>query len=80
MMTPELLAKVERLRPIAGGLGVPLATFAIAWVKEQPGVDCVLLGARTPEQLAETLRAADVALPPDALAAVDAVFPPGEGR
>jgi len=41
----------------------------------QDGVASVLVGATSPEQLAETTRASGVQLPPEAVAAIDSLFP-----
>ena len=48
---------VDRLRPVAARLGVPIADLVLAWTAEQPGVRSVLFGATSPEQVAENARA-----------------------
>ena len=45
--------KVERLRPIAEGLGTNLAKFSIAWCAKNPNVSSVILGASKMNQLEE---------------------------
>ena len=47
--------------------------FAIAWTLTRDFLGSTLIGVTTPEQLDPILAAADAKLPPDALAAVDAV-------
>ena len=42
--------------------GVSMAQVALAWVRQQPAVTSVILGARTLEQLQDNLAAADLAL------------------
>jgi voltage-dependent potassium channel beta subunit len=58
---PANIAKVERLRPIAGELGCTLAQLAIAWCLANPNVSTVILGASRAEQLRENLGAMEVA-------------------
>ena len=58
---PANIAKVERLRPIAGELGCSLAQLAIAWCLANPNVSTVILGASRIEQLRENLGAMEVA-------------------
>ncbi|MGQ9369245.1 aldo/keto reductase [Azospirillum sp. ST 5-10] len=71
------LALVERLRAVAGRIGVSVAQVAIAWVLAQ-GADIVpLVGARRRDQLAEALGALDVALSAGDLAALAEAVPPG---
>lgn len=60
--TPEHFARVERLRAIADGLGVPLARLAIAWTLHRPEVTTAIVGATRPEQLQENVAAADLEL------------------
>jgi voltage-dependent potassium channel beta subunit len=75
-LTDDVLARVERLRPIAGDLGLTMAQLALAWCLRQDGVASVIVGATRPAQLAETAKASGVKLPPDAVAAIDRLFPP----
>ena len=64
---------VEAMRPIAATRGVSVAQIAIAWVLAKPWVTSVIIGAKTPEQLADNLAAASVTLTPDEVATLDAV-------
>jgi aryl-alcohol dehydrogenase-like predicted oxidoreductase len=66
-------AAIERLEPLAHRRGTSLATLALAWVLQRPGVSIVLAGARTAAQVDENLGAADLRLTPDDVAAVDAI-------
>jgi aryl-alcohol dehydrogenase (NADP+) len=68
---------VDRLTVIAEDAGITLTSLAIGFVLAHPAVSAVLLGPRTPEQLTDLLRHADVMLDADTLAAVDAVVAPG---
>ncbi|MYM88263.1 aldo/keto reductase [Rugamonas sp. FT82W] len=71
------LALVEKLRAIAGELGVSVAQVAIAWVAAQ-GEDIVpLVGARTRVRLEEALASTRVKLSPSDLARLEQAVPPG---
>lgn len=59
----ELLAKVDQLRPTAERLGLSLSQLAIAFTLHTPGVTTAIVGASTPEQLEENLKASGVSLP-----------------
>lgn len=74
-LAEDVLGRVEQLRPLAAGLGLTMAQLALAWCLRQDGVASVLVGATSPEQLAETTRASGVQLPPEAVAAIDSLFP-----
>ena len=70
------LALVERVRAIAGEMGVSVAQVAIAWVLAQ-GSDIVpLVGARRRDRLQEALGALDVTLSAGDLAKLAAAVPP----
>ena len=58
---------------IAQECGTSVATLAVAWTLMHDFVGATLIGATAPEQLTETLAAADFTLPPEARAACDAV-------
>jgi aryl-alcohol dehydrogenase-like predicted oxidoreductase len=55
------LAAVRKLAAIAGAIGVPLPSLAIAWCLKNPHVSTVILGASKVEQLQQNLRALEVA-------------------
>lgn len=67
---------LDRLRAVAADAGVSMAQAAIAWVADRPGVTSAILGARTAEQLRQTLPAGDLHLDPAATAALDEVSAP----
>ncbi|MBN1520206.1 MAG: aldo/keto reductase [Spirochaetales bacterium] len=58
--TPERVAAVERLRPLAADLGASLAQLAIAFCARNPRVSTVITGASRPEQVAENLKAIEL--------------------
>ena len=54
---------VDEVRAVADGRGdVSMAVVALSWLVDRPAVTSVILGARTTEQLEDTLRAASVHL------------------
>jgi len=55
-------ATVEALRDAVSESGLSLTTASVAWVLANPVVTSAILGASRPEQLTETLAAADVQL------------------
>jgi 1-deoxyxylulose-5-phosphate synthase len=58
-------ATVEALRPIVKAADLSLTTAAVAWVLAHPAITSAIVGASRPEQLSETLRAADIDLAPE---------------
>jgi aryl-alcohol dehydrogenase-like predicted oxidoreductase len=63
-LDPATLAAVQRLRPVAAGLGLTLSQLAIAWVLRRPEVSSAIIGASRPEQVEENARASGVELDP----------------
>lgn len=66
-------AVIETMRPIAEARGVSIARIAIAWLLHQRVVTSVIVGAKRPEQLADTLGAVAIDLTTDELASLDTV-------
>ena len=58
-LTEENLGKVRALNEIAKGRGQTLAQMAIAWVLRDARITSALIGARTVEQLEDSLGALD---------------------
>jgi len=73
-MQPAVIDRVEKLKPIAADLGVPLATLAVAWVLANPNVSAAIVGASRPGQLDETVKAADLILDQETLELIDAAL------
>jgi aryl-alcohol dehydrogenase-like predicted oxidoreductase len=69
----KLYDTVELLIAIAESHGVSAAQVALAWLLGRPGVSSVIVGARTDAQLADNLKAADLALSADERSRLDAV-------
>ncbi len=58
LLTDDRLSKVERLREWAEQRGRSVAELAIAWLLAHKEVSTVIVGARTPEQTEENVKAA----------------------
>lgn len=67
---------VDVLVEVAEGRGVPPAQVALAWLLGRPAVASLIVGARRPEQLRETLGALALRLSEEERARLDAVSRP----
>ncbi|WP_426514106.1 aldo/keto reductase family protein [Dactylosporangium sp. McL0621] len=74
VLRDEFLEAVQRLVPIAEGLGVTLPTLALAWVLRRTEVASAITGASRPEQVHANAAAAGVTLDDDVLARIDAAL------
>jgi L-glyceraldehyde 3-phosphate reductase len=74
-ITPERLQIIAALNEVARTGGRTLAQLALAWVKRQPAVTSVLIGASRPQQVLDAVRAVEMApLAGDEIAAVEAIL------
>lgn len=62
---------IDAMQPIAAAHGVSVARIALAWLLHQRQVTSVIIGAKTAEQLADNLAAAEVKLSGDELKALN---------
>lgn len=58
----EVFEALETIREISEEVGASMATVSLAWVRQQTGVASVLVGARSPEELAWNTPAYDLKL------------------
>ncbi len=70
---PRAFRCIDVMRPIAERHQVSVARVALAWLLARPQVSTVIVGAKTPEQLADNLGASGLALSAEDMAALDAV-------
>ncbi|MBA4179061.1 MAG: aldo/keto reductase [Anaerolinea sp.] len=56
---------VDQIRPLAQEAGMTLPQLAVAWVLANPAITAPIIGASRPEQLEDTLKAADTPLAAD---------------
>jgi L-glyceraldehyde 3-phosphate reductase len=79
LITADNIARIRALDAIAERRGQTLAQMAIAWVLRDPRVTSALVGARTVDQLSDTLHALDtLAFSPEELAEIDGHAQEGE--
>lgn len=73
IITPERVAKVRQLQPVADELGATLAQLALAWCLKNPNVSTVITGASRPRQVTENMQALDVVpkLTPEVMKRID---------
>ena len=71
---PRLLERVQRLRPVAEGLGLSMAQLALAWVLRQANVASAIIGASRPEQVEDNAAASGVELDSATLETIDEIL------
>jgi aryl-alcohol dehydrogenase-like predicted oxidoreductase len=67
----DVLEAMQRLRPIADGLGITMAQLALAWVLREENVASAIIGATRPEQVEENAAASGIELDQETLRAID---------
>ncbi len=58
----RIIEFTEKLKAIADDREVTLSQLVLNWTKEQPGITCVLAGARNPQQVLDNVKAVDFRL------------------
>jgi len=74
--TDKLYDTIDVLVEIADGRGVSAAQVALAWLLGRDGVASIIVGARTDEQLADNLQAAELELSAEERRRLDGVSAP----
>lgn len=64
-------AVLAAMRGVSAETGLSVARIALSWILTRKFVTSVIIGAKTPEQLADNLAASDVALSPEHVAKLD---------
>jgi aryl-alcohol dehydrogenase-like predicted oxidoreductase len=67
---------VDEVGKVAKECNSSSSTVALAWLRSQPGVQSIIIGARTLEQLDGNLKALDLALTPEQISSLNAVSKP----
>jgi len=67
----DVLEAVQRMRPIAEGLGITMAQLALAWVLRDENVASAIVGASRPEQVDDNAAASGIELDAATLVAID---------
>ncbi|OWZ14906.1 hypothetical protein PHMEG_00011540 [Phytophthora megakarya] len=78
--TPDFadrVAKADKLKPVADKLGISMAELALAWCVSNENVSTVMIGAKTPAQLKQNLKAIEAVeeITPDIKAEIDELVP-----
>lgn len=58
-ITPELIARIQKLSELACKRGQTLAQMAVSWVLAHQGVTSAIVGSSSPEQLLDTVKSAE---------------------
>jgi L-glyceraldehyde 3-phosphate reductase len=74
-MSPKQLESAQQLVQLAKRAGTTATRLALAWCLRDERVASVIVGARTVEQLQDSLGAIDVGLDDSLLRELDRVFP-----
>lgn len=67
----QYLQAADKLAVLAADKGISLVQLSVAWLLAQPGVTCVLVGAKNPHQVDEQIGAAEVSFADDELRWID---------
>lgn len=67
---------VATLKEIADKHNMSMTTMSLAWVASQPGITSPIIGARSIEQLEESVTACQVSLDENIMREIDAIVPP----
>ena len=71
-ISDDVLAKVERLKPVAAKAGLTMSQLALAWILRRPEVSSAIIGASKPEQVVDNAAASGKILSAEILSAIDA--------
>jgi aryl-alcohol dehydrogenase-like predicted oxidoreductase len=76
LLTDDVLATVQLLKPLADQAGLSMAQLAVAWVLQNPNVSAAIVGASRPEQVHDNAKASGVKLDGDLIKAIDEIVYP----
>jgi aryl-alcohol dehydrogenase-like predicted oxidoreductase len=74
MDNPDLLARVQKLEPLAQAEGLSMSQLALAWILRRPEVTSCIVGATKPAQLEENAKASGVKLSDDTIRRLDEIL------
>jgi aryl-alcohol dehydrogenase-like predicted oxidoreductase len=75
-VSPQASEALVALEQVAKDRDATMARVALAWLRQQPGVTSVILGARSVEQLHDNLQSADLELSADEMERLAAATQP----
>ena len=73
-MADDALERIQRLSPVADGLGLTTAELALAWILRERNVASAIVGASRPQQIRDNAAASGVDLDDETVRALEAVF------
>jgi voltage-dependent potassium channel beta subunit len=73
-LTPENVARVQKLTGLAKELNITIAQLAIAWILRLPQISCAITGATTVEQLEHNVSASGIKFDNDTLARIEQII------
>ena len=76
LLGDEVLTPVQRYAELCRQAGYTPASVALAWVLQNQNVSSAIIGASRPEQIAENVKALDIELEPDFVAAIEEALAP----
>jgi len=76
LLRDEVLAPVHEYAELCRQAGYTPAAVALAWVLQNENVSSAIIGASRPEQIAENVKALEIELEPDFVAAIEKVLAP----
>jgi aryl-alcohol dehydrogenase-like predicted oxidoreductase len=76
LLRDEVLEPVQEYAALCREAGYTPAAVALAWVLQNENVSSAIVGASRPEQIAENVKALDIDLEPDFVAAIEKVLEP----
>ena len=74
LLTDRNLEKVAQLEALAKEHGYTLVELALAWVLRLPIISSAIIGARTPEQVEQNVKASGIALSEEILAEIERIL------
>ncbi|TMJ15713.1 MAG: aldo/keto reductase [Alphaproteobacteria bacterium] len=74
LMRDDVLAAVQRLKPLAAEAGLSMGQFALAWVLREPNVASAIIGASRPEQVEENAAASGAKVDPALFAEAERIL------
>jgi aryl-alcohol dehydrogenase-like predicted oxidoreductase len=75
-MRDDVLATVQKLKPLAEQAGLTMAQLAVAWVLQNPNVSSAIVGATRPDQLTDNVKASGVKLDAELIKRIDEILDP----
>lgn len=70
-----LFDRLERIDALSKRIETPFSRYALAWALAQPAIASLVVGVKRQEQIDDAVAAAEVELPADHLAELDAICP-----